>query len=89
VLRRVQDRRSTQIPRTGDIYEHFLENGRESSNDHTVAAHLTEIMLLGNSAVRMSGENIIFEYDGAKRRFINLPNANDLLRYEYRAGWAL
>ena len=80
------------IPRTGDIYEDFIDaikNGRKSSNDITVAAHLTEIMLLGNIAVRMAGENTTLEYDGVKGEFTNLPQANELLHYEYRAGWTL
>lgn len=80
------------IPRTGDIYEDFIDaikNGRKSSNDFTVSAHLTEIMLLGNVAVRMAGENTTLEYDGAKGEFTNLPEANDLLHYDYRSGWTL
>jgi predicted dehydrogenase len=80
------------IPRTGDIYEDFIDaikNGRKSSNDFTVAAHLTEIMLLGNIAVQMAGRNTTLEYDGVRGEFTNLPEANDLLHYEYRAGWTL
>jgi len=80
------------IPRTGDIYEDFIDaikNGSKSSNDFTVAAHLTEIMLLGNIAVQMTRRNTTLEYDGAKGEFTNVPEANDLLHYEYRAGWTL
>ncbi len=80
------------IPRTGDIYEDFIDaikNGTKSSNDFTIAAHLTEIMLLGNIAVLMAGTNTTLEYDGAKGEFTNLAAANDLLHYEYRAGWSL
>ena len=80
------------IPRTGDIYEDFIDaikHGRKASNDFTIAAHLTEIMLLGNIAVQMVGENTILEYDGAKGAFTNLPHANDLLHYDYRPGWTL
>ncbi len=80
------------IPRTGDIYEDFIDaikNGKKSSNDFTVAAHLTEIMLLGNIAVLTANRNTALEYDGAKGEFTNLPEANDLLHYEYRTGWTL
>jgi predicted dehydrogenase len=80
------------IPRTGDIYEDFIDaikNGRKSSNDFTIAAHLTEIMLLGNIAVLTADKNTTLEYDGAKGEFTNLPEANDLLHYEYRSGWSL
>jgi hypothetical protein len=80
------------IPRTGDIYEDFIDaikNGTKSSNDFTVAAHLTEIMLLGNIAVQMARQNTTLEYDGVKGEFANLPQANELLHYEYRPGWTM
>jgi predicted dehydrogenase len=80
------------IPRTGDIYEDFIDaikNGRKASNDFAVASHLTEIMLLGNIAVQTANRNTTLEYDGAQRRFTNLSEANDLLHYEYRSGWTL
>jgi predicted dehydrogenase len=80
------------IPRTGDIYEDFIDaikNGKKSSNDFTVAGHLTEIMLLGSIAVLTANRNTTLEYDGVKGEFTNLPEANDLLHYEYRTGWAL
>jgi predicted dehydrogenase len=80
------------IPRTGDIYEDFIDaikNGRKSSNDFSVASHLTEIMLLGNIAVLTANRNTILDYDGANGQFTNLPEANDLLHYEYRTGWTL
>ncbi len=80
------------IPRTGDIFEDFIDaikNGTKSSNDFTVAGHLTEIMLLGNIAVLTANRNTTLEYDGVKGEFTNLPEANDLLHYEYRSGWTL
>ena len=80
------------IPRTGDIYEDFIDaikNGTKSCNDFTVAGHLTEIMLLGNIAVLTANRNTTLEYDGVKGEFTNLPEANDLLHYEYRSGWTL
>jgi predicted dehydrogenase len=80
------------IPRTGDIYEDFIDaikNGTKASNDFTVAAHLTEIMLLGNIAVLTARSNTTLEYDGAKGEFTNAPEANELLHYEYRTGWTL
>jgi len=80
------------IPRTGDIYQDFIDaiqSDGKASNDFAVAAHLTEIMLLGNVAVRMANRNTTLEYDGVTGRFTNLPEANDLLHYEYRDGWTL
>ncbi len=80
------------IPRTGDIFEDWIgaiKNGTKSSNDFTISAHLTEIMLLTNIAVLAASNNTTLEYDGENMRFTNLPEANDLLHYEYRRGWTL
>jgi hypothetical protein len=80
------------IPRTGDIYEDWIDaikSGKKSSNDFTVASHVTEIMLLGNIAVRMANSNKTLIYDGEKSEFTNHPEANQLLHYTYREGWTL
>ena len=80
------------IPRTGDIFEDWIaaiKSGTKSCNDFTVAAHLTEIMLLTNIAVLAARYNTTLEYDGENMRFTNLPEANDLFHYEYRRGWTL
>lgn len=50
------------------------------------AGLLTEVVLLGNAAV-LAGKKL--EYDGAKGEFTNVPEANKLLRREYRTGWKL
>jgi hypothetical protein len=50
---------------------------------------MTETMLLGNIAILMKGHNTILEYDAEKMEFINLPETNTLLHYEYRKGWEL
>ena len=47
---------------------------------------MTEAMLLGLVALR-TGEKI--EWDAKKMRVINLPEANKLVRREYRKGWVL
>jgi hypothetical protein len=48
------------------------------------AAHLTEVMLLGIVALR-AGRKI--EYDAAAMRVVNVPDANQYLAREPRAGW--
>jgi predicted dehydrogenase len=47
---------------------------------------ITETVLLGNVAYR-SGEKL--EWDAASMKVTNTPQANDLLRREYRDGWVL
>ncbi len=47
---------------------------------------VTEAMLLGNIAFR-TGQKL--QWDGAAMKFTNCPQANDLLRREYRKGWSL
>ena len=52
------------------------------------AAPLTEVMLLGIVALR-AGQNKRIEYDAANMTVTNVPEANQYLTREYRAGWAL
>lgn len=49
------------------------------------AAHLTEIALLGNVALRFPHETL--EWDGAHMRFPNRPEADRFLQSGYRDGW--
>ena len=51
------------------------------------AALLTETILLGNVAIRMSGQKL--EWDGPNLKFTNNSEANKHLHYEYRKGWTL
>jgi hypothetical protein len=53
------------------------------------AAKLTETMLLGNIALRLANKNVTLKYDGQKMSFTNVPEANQYLSREYRAGWSL
>jgi predicted dehydrogenase len=50
------------------------------------AALLTETILLGNVAMR-AGKKL--EWDGPNLKFTNAPEADKLLRMEYRPGWTL
>jgi predicted dehydrogenase len=52
------------------------------------AAPLTETMLLGLVALR-TGQGVKLRYDGQNMRVTNVPDANQYLSREYRAGWSL
>ena len=52
-----------------------------------IAGMLTETVLLGNVAIRMTGEKLL--WDGSNLQFANNPTANQHLHYEYRKGWTL
>jgi predicted dehydrogenase len=80
------------LPRTGNIFEDWIDaikNRKKSCNDFSVAAKLTEIMLLTNIAVKHQLDDITLEYDAADMKITNLPEANSLFHYEYRSGWTL
>jgi len=49
------------------------------------AAHLSEIVLLGNAALHFPGERL--EWDSKRLAFPSHPSASDLLYPDYRSGW--
>jgi predicted dehydrogenase len=57
-----------------------------ASSQFDYAAPLTELMLLGVVALR-AGQSKKLLYDGAKMQVTNVPEANQFLSREYRAGW--
>ena len=80
------------IPRSPGIYEEWLEaikNGTKSTTDFEYSAKLTEMMLLGNIAIKMQDKNTILEYDGEKGEFTNMDEANELLTKKYPKGWEM
>jgi len=54
---------------------------------------MTEVILLGNVAVRMSlktlEKGLHLEYDGPNMKITNLPEANEFMHRRYREGWSL
>jgi predicted dehydrogenase len=60
----------------------------KASSPIEYAAQLTETMLLGLVALR-AGQGRKILYDGANMRITNIPDANQYLTREYRAGWAI
>ena len=59
-----------------------------ASSPFSYAAPLTETMLLGIVALRV-GQGREIRYDGAAMRVTNVPEANQYLQRQYRAGWTL
>ena len=78
------------IPRSPGIYAEWLRACRGGpacgANFVDFAGPLTEMVLLGNLAVR-TGKKL--EWDGANMRVTNVPEANQFVRREYRKGWTL
>jgi predicted dehydrogenase len=91
---RMQDykRPEKTIPRSPGIREEWIEaikKGTKSTTDFSYAGPLTETMLLANVAVRLADKNMKLLWDGEKMEFTNLPEANELLHFQYRPGWSL
>jgi predicted dehydrogenase len=81
------------IPRIGGQrnghHRNFVEaclTGKPAGSNFDYAGPLTEIVLLGNVAIR-AGKRI--EWDSANQKITNAPELNHLLRREYRRGWEL
>ena len=80
------------ILRSPGIREEWIEaikKGTKSTTDFSYSGPLTETMLLANVAVRLKDKNMKLLWDGEKMEFTNLPEANELLHFEYRPGWSL
>jgi hypothetical protein len=59
-----------------------------SSSPFSLAAPLTETMLLGIAALR-AGQGKKILYDGPNMKITNAPDANQFLTRQYRKGWEL
>ena len=77
-------------PRSPGVYLEWIEackgNGTPGSSFPDHSGPLTEVVLLGNLAVR-TGQAI--EWDAEQMRATNVPEANAFLNEEYREGWSL
>jgi len=78
------------LPRSPGHYVEWIQACKgelpAGSNFVEHAAHLTEVVLLGNIAVR-THEKLI--WDGPNLRFTNSESANQLINPPYRSGWTL
>jgi len=80
------------IPRSAGIHQEWVEaikSGKKSTTDFSYSGPLTEMMLLGNIAIRTSKENVVLEWDPAAMKVKNLPAADEFLQTSYRVGWSL
>ena len=62
-------------------------SGKQPSDGFDYAGPLTEVILLGNIAVRFRGQTL--EWDAPNLRIKNLEEANHWLTREYRKGWEI
>ncbi len=82
------------------IYADFInaiKTGEPACSNFDVSGPLTEVVLLGNLAVRMNlaynndkglkGQRLL--WDGEKMEVTNLPEVNKFVKREYREGWSL
>ena len=81
------------IPRSPGIMEEWIaaiKAGKKSTTDiPEYSGPLTEVMLLGNAALRFKDAKTVMQWDPVKMEFPNLPEANPFVHKEYRAGWSL
>jgi predicted dehydrogenase len=80
------------IPRSPGIHAEWIQackNNTQATSNFKYAGKLTETMLLGNLAIRLSNENRVFEWDGPNLQISNFEKANKYLHFEYRQGWTL
>jgi predicted dehydrogenase len=69
------------------------KGGPPARSNFDWAGPLTEVVLLGNVALKMERQlyekGLKLHYDGPKMAVTNLPEANRYIRDEYREGWTL
>lgn len=78
------------LKRTEGIYREWIDAMRgvePASSNFDVSGPLTEIVLLGNVALRYP--NQVLEYDGPNMKVTNKDEANQYLKREYHGGWSL
>ncbi|MBL4640312.1 MAG: hypothetical protein JKX86_00725, partial [Verrucomicrobiales bacterium] len=78
------------LPRTKGNYVEWVNaatgNGHKPLSRFEIAGPFTEMVLLGNLAIR-AGEPV--QWDASKMRSTNSQKANHYVRREYRKGWKL
>jgi predicted dehydrogenase len=77
------------IPRVDDHHQDWVsacKGGKPASSNFDYAGPLTEMILLGNLAVR-TGRKVL--WDGENMKCTNMPEANEYVKRDYRKGWSL
>ena len=84
------------IPRSPGHYTEWInacKGGEPAGSNFDHAGPMTEMVLLGNVALRMDIREKLFrtalQWDAEKMEFPNVPEANQYVRREYRKGWSL
>ena len=80
------------IPRSPGIHEEWVaacKGEGETTSHFEYAGKLTEMMLLGNIALKLQDKKMVFQWDGPNMQFTNSEEANQFLHKEYRKGWSL
>ncbi len=78
------------IPRVEGIHKDFIEackGTRKACSNFDVSGPLTETVLLGNLAVRMHGQRLL--WDGENMKVTNVEEANKFVKRDYAGGWML
>jgi predicted dehydrogenase len=85
-----------KLERSIGHYKEWIEackGGKPAGSNFGWAGPLTEVVLLGNVALRLKlREELTMKkllWDGTQMRFTNCDEANKFLRCEYRKGWAI
>ena len=84
------------LPRSPGHHREWInacKGGEPAGSNFDVAGPLTEVVLLGNVAVRMGQQlyekGLKLYYDGPNMKVTNVPEANKYIRSEYREDWTL
>ena len=84
------------LPRSPGHHKEWIDackGGEPAGSNFDLAGPLTEVVLLGNVALRMGQQlyekGLKLYYDGPDMKVTNLPDANKYIRSEYREGWTL
>ena len=84
------------LPRSPGHHKEWIlacKGGPSAGSNFEVSGPMTEVVLLGNIAVRMGKklyeQGLKLYYDGPNMRITNMPEANKYIRREYRKGWTL
>jgi len=78
------------MKRSPGHYEEWIQackGGPAPVSNFEYAGPLTEIVLLGVLAMYAPGQRL--EWDSANQKVKNVPDVNQYLHTEYRAGWSL
>lgn len=69
-------------------YHHFVDaclGGEKTESHFAQSGPMTEAIILGTVAIRVPGK--VLEWDSARMKFPNYPEAEKYLRRKYRKGW--